>query len=140
MGLSERFLLVEEGTDRLVRVPAARVQRWYHGKELAPEFAGHTVRVLMVTCVTEARRVVDVARVYGRRLQFLADERLDAQRLLHLAAERMELADAERRPPTRLLDLMPRIRRRQSEECADVPVTQAHLRALRGALFGMPPR
>lgn len=138
MGFSERFFLVEEETDRLVRLPAARVQRWYHGKELATEFAGRTVRVLIVTCVTEARRVVDVARVYGRKLQFLADGRLDAQQQLHLAAERMELADAERRPPTRPLDVMPRIRRRQFEERADFPVTDAHMQALRRALFGAP--
>jgi len=138
MGVSMRYFLVEDGTERLVRIPSARVWRWYAQEELAPQFAGRTVRCLSVVCSTQGRRVTRIEEVRGRRWRFLADGRLDVERERAIASKQFELhmAPILDRRPDRGLDIMPRVRRRRLDEKTGFKVTEEHLRALRTALLG----
>ena len=136
MGVSTRYFLIEDGTDRLIRIPAARVWRWYTREELAPQFAGRTVRVLAATCVTEGRRVTSIAEVRPRRVRFLAGGRFDVDREMALA---LALSEPESGPLSRRNrppDLMPRLRRRKLHERHGFPIADNHLRAVRVALLG----
>jgi hypothetical protein len=136
MSISTRYFLMEQGTDQLVRVPAARVGRWYDGEERAPEFAGKTVHLLVATCVTDGRRVTSVAEVRPHKVGFLADGRLDLKREMGLATALIEATDDARARPDGVLDLMPRVRRRRLDGKSGFPVSQEQVRAVRDALLG----
>jgi hypothetical protein len=136
MGVSVRYFVVEEGTERLVRLPIARWRRWLHGEELAPQYASRAVRVLFAYCGTENGRVVTVGDVVPLKVRFLADGRLDRERHRRTQVAKLNLSPFFNGKPERELDLMPRIERRRFEERTAFKVTSAHVRAFREALAG----
>lgn len=136
MGVSVRYFVVEDGTERLVRIPLARWRRWLDGEELAPQHARRSVRVLSVYCGIENGRVVTVGDVLPFKVRFLANGRLDYERHLRTQVAKMNLNPFFSREPARPLDLVPRVRRRRFEEKTAFKVTSAHVRALHEALAG----
>ena len=134
MGISVRYFLVEEGTERLVPLPLARWRRWLDGKAIWRAQAGRSVRLLCVHCGTENGRVVTVGEILPFKVRFLADGRLDYERHLRTQVAKWNLNPLIGGRPQRPLDLMPRIRRRRFEERTAFRVTAAHVRALHEAL------